>query len=153
MENFIFCAVINERIESISQIFCMEIFTTGRQQPRLLFLVAYGQVVQQVGLAGMVRQFIMKVKVISHKTKVLFPQFNAHNFKLKTKLCSHPIRLQNFFIVNISTTNHSMSWIFCMEIVTNEKKLVMVPFLVLCGQACPATSKLCETCQRCFPMI
>ena len=50
--------------------------------------------------------------------------------------CSQPIRLQCFFIINISGRNQSISYstYFCIEIIIKNKYHLRIPFLIWKGQ-------------------
>ena len=66
-------------------------------------------------------------KKMVHCSKIQF-----FSYRLK---CSQPVRLQYSLIINIFARNHSISQIFCMEIMMMEIKqhLILPPF-VACGQ-------------------
>ena len=107
--------------------FYMEIFSKDRQRLRLLLLVgciqacpvtpSSPQIYSTSALSscgGMTRSKLIQNErsINALETQMFFSQFNAENFKLLNKMCSHSVRLQNFLIINVSGRKQSMSYIF-----------------------------------------
>lgn len=76
--------------------------------------------------------------------KMVFPKFNTHNFKLQTKICPHPIWLQDFFFYQNVSKNQSMPNI--LEWNLHQWNQTSVGTIVGCSQACPATLKFRKAC-------
>ena len=58
-----------------------------------------------------------------------------------------------FLIVNISGKSGSISFVFCMEILTMERKHLGLLLMVQCGHAFPDMIKLPYTCCKCFCVV
>ena len=71
----------------------------------------------------------------SEKTKLVFAQLNAQNIRLKTRMCSSPVRLRDSLILINSRKNESMSYIFRIEIVIKERELLSLLLLIVSGKA------------------
>lgn len=57
-------------------------------------------------------------------------------------------QIAGFFNHRYMQENQLGSYIFGITIVINERKLLSIPILDGCGQACPAMPKLGNTCHR-----
>ena len=67
--------------------------------------------------------------------------------KLYRPICSHPIRLQNSLIINVSGSKVSVSLIFCMEIFTKKKQHVRLLPFIRSAETCPAMLKHAQNYQ------
>ena len=62
--------------------------------------------------------------------RCIFCSIYCKSFKLQVKIQSHPIRMQDSLIINISQSNQWRSYIFCREIVFKERKPLRLLLLV-----------------------